>query len=254
MIAVDIGNTKTSLGLFQGQELIRSWRFRTEKKRLADEFFTQLRMYLAQVGVHLEDQDGVCISSVVPELTGEIRGYDLGAPLHFVSHQSPIDFHIKLPSPQSLGPDIICVSQACIELYDCPIVMIDAGTATTVMAINENKEFIGGAICPGLGISSQALFKAASALSAVTLTVPPKAIGQDTESAVQSGLCRGHAAMIEGLAQSFRTELGRQDAQVVMTGGAIRSLKDLMPSDYVYRPDLALQGLRSIFSKLYEQI
>ncbi|MEZ4705405.1 MAG: type III pantothenate kinase [Bdellovibrionota bacterium] len=252
MLAIDIGNTKTALGLFDHQRLVHSWKFRTEKKRLADEFFANVDQYLSKAQTSIADQDALCISSVVPELTGEIRNAPVQTPIHFVTHLSPIDFSITLPNPQTLGPDLISAAQAGLDLYSPPLILVDAGTATTITVVNQKREFIGGAICPGLGISSQALFNAASALSAVTLSIPPAVIGNQTETAVQSGLCRGHAAMIEGLVNQCKQELDDPSATVLITGGAMNTLRSILPSDYRYHPDLALYGISKIYQHLME--
>ena len=248
MIAIDIGNTKTLVGYVENKKIIKTWKMATHKNLLSDEYLVFINHFLSQVGTAFQKQD-VCIASVVPHITAQLQTIETSHPIHFVTHQSPLSYAIDLPHPETMGADLVAAAQGALQKFKSPLIIVDAGTATTITVIDDNNKFRGGAICPGMGISSQALFTHAAALSPIGLKLPTHAIGNKTIDAVQSGSCLGHAAMIEKMIEKFEMELGYQ-THVILTGGAIELLLQALPARYLYEPYLTLHGLISIFDNL----
>jgi type III pantothenate kinase len=252
LIAVDIGNTKTLLGFVRDGKIIKTWKMATHKNMLADEYIAHFNNFLSQVQTSWE-QNPVCIASVVPHITEQLRKHsEARNDIHFVYHESPVQFSIELPSPQTLGSDLIAAAQGALQKFSAPLIMVDAGTATTITVVNRKRQFVGGAICPGIGISSQALFTQASALSPIQLKLPKTSIGNKTNDALLSGVCLGHASMIEKMIERFEKELN-DTCTVILTGGAIETLLQAFPKRYVHAPTLTLEGLISIYQNVQKQ-
>jgi type III pantothenate kinase len=166
--------------------------------------------------------------------------------LEFVHAAAPLDFTIHIDTPAQLGADLIASAQAALLLSKPPLIVVDAGTATTVMMINADGQFIGGAIAPGMGISADALSQQASALTHVEWTLPSSVFGKNTVQAIQNGLLRGHAGCIEKLVTCMMQEKQTPHAQVWLTGGAMETLRPLLPKHYNYHPHLTLEGIMHI--------
>ena len=248
MIVVDIGNTKTLLGFVDQGKIQKTWKMTTHKNLMADEYIAHFNNFLSQIETTWE-KNPICVASVVPHITEQLKTTAKNrSDVHFVSSESPVDFTIELPNPRVLGADLIAAGQGAILKYKTPLIIVDAGTATTLMMINEKNQFIGGAICPGIGISSQALFSQAAALAPIQLTVPEEVIGNATNNAILSGVCFGHASMIEKMIERFEKHLGKT-CTVVTTGGAMELLAKILPEQYVYQPTVTLLGLISIYEK-----
>lgn len=237
LVAIDIGNSKTRIGLFQEGELVKSVEIPTDP--FQDTGFL-LQAYQQHLDENIHDIP-IFAASVVSEITEKIQD-----DVTLINDKSPLDFSIDRVDPQTLGPDIIAASQAVVKLYHVPAIIIDAGTATTITYINDKKIFLGGVICPGLGISAQALFNKASALDPVAFKAPPSVIANTTETAIQAGLMFGHTGMIESIASRIQKEEGLQSTSVICTGGAMQGLLDILPTSYMYDPELVLKGVASI--------
>jgi len=252
MIVVDIGNTKTMLGFVRNGRIEKTWKMATHKNMLADEYVSHFNNFLSQIKTSWEGNP-ICVASVVPHITEQLRVHSKDRDdIHIVNFESSIDFFIKLPTPQTLGSDLIAAGQGAIQKYQVPLIIVDAGTATTITVINRNNEFIGGAICPGMGISSHALFTQASALSAIQLKLPEDPIGDKTNDAILSGVCLGHASMIEKMIERFEKQIN-DTCTVLVTGGAIETLLHALPKHYKYEPTLTLEGLISIYNKVQKR-
>lgn len=246
LVVVDIGNTKTLLGFVRNGKIIKTWKMATHKNMLADEYVAHFNNFLSQIQTSWESQP-VCVASVVPHITEQLKKHSAGRKnIHFVYFESPVNFSIALPNPQTMGPDLIAAAQGAIQKHKAPLIIVDAGTATTITVINRKQEFIGGAICPGVGISSQALFNQASALSSIQLELPSNFIGNKTNDAILSGVCFGHAAMIEKMVEKFEAEL-QDTCTVLVTGGAMETLASALPKRFVHDPNITLEGLISIY-------
>lgn len=252
MIAIDIGNSKTHVGFVTAGKVTRTWKLATNKSLLADEYIAQWNLFLSTIDRRFEDLP-CCIASVVPHVTEQIRlKIKDRTDVHLVHWQSPVEFEIQLPRPQTLGADLIAAAQGALLKFSPPLIIIDAGTATTVTVINRKRQFIGGSISPGLGISAQALFQSAAALSPVELQLPEKAIGDHTQQAVLSGVCLGHALMVEKMVERFESELGER-CTVVATGGAIERIASALPERFIIEPHLTLEGLVHIHTLVSRQ-
>lgn len=249
LLAIDIGNTNLTLGLYDGETLKAHWRLATQHERMPDEFGLQFFGLLNHAGRHPTDLSGVCMASVVPPLTGRVveacRNYLLQEPL-VIDTGVKTGVRIRYEDPRAVGADRIVDAAAVQHLYGGPACVVDFGTATTFDAISAEGDYLGGAIAPGIGIAADALFVRTAKLPRVDLQRPPTAIGRNTVHAMQSGLLFGYVSLVEGMVARFRKELGPQ-MKVIATGG----LTDLIvrETDVIQfnAPWLTLEGLRLIW-------
>lgn len=250
MIAIDVGNTKTCAGYFEGDALADSMKISTVRHRLRDDYLLLLRQMFPRT-LHQSARSPLIVSSVVPSATRELQKLSDVFEVHIISHSTPRSFEVAIETPHTIGPDRIADSEAAIHEYGVPVIIVDAGTATTITAIDSNRRFIGGVICPGLGISSEALFKSAAALSQIKIETPPRITGNSTEKALQSGICYGHSLMIQGLVNGIKSEHPSEGAwKTVVTGGTADLLSSSLPEDYVRDPSLTLKGLRRLAGRI----
>ena len=251
LLAVDIGNTHTVIGVFDGPELRANWRVATRRDATADEIGVQLRGLFAQAGLGPQLVDAAIVSSVVPDLNGpyaEVGGrYLQTAPL-FVGPGVKTGMPILYDNPHEVGADRIVNALAAKEIHGAPVIVLDFGTATTFDVVGPGGEYLGGVIAPGLGSSAEALFAKAARLHRVDLRRPPRVIGRNTEQSLQAGLFHGYVALIEGLVVRIRAELG-SEAPVVATGGLAGVFADEMPFLHASDPGLTLEGLRRIWDR-----
>ena len=267
LLTIDAGNTNVVVGIFVGDKIKASWRIRTERRRMADEWGITLLALLHHEGIEPDDIKAAVISSVVPPLTFELRQtverYFKRPPL-VVEPGIKTGIPIRYENPREVGADRIVNAVAAFHYYGGPAIIIDFGTATTFDALSYNGEYLGGAIAPGVGIAAEALFSLASRLFRVELQPPTRAIGRNTASSMQSGIMFGYMGLVEGLVRRFNEELlevtpltaklielppptGGQRVQVIATGG----LAEIIANDNrhiidIVDQDLTLQGLRLI--------
>jgi type III pantothenate kinase len=246
LLAVDVGNTQTALGLYRGDELTDHWRLATERSTTADELGVLLGGLL-----DFDAVDGICLASTVPVL---VREWELlaekwaSAPLLVVGPGVKTGIPIRYDDPREVGPDRIVNSVAAFELYGGPIVAVDFGTATTFDCVSEAGEYLGGAIFPGIGIAMEALFSRASMLHGVELARPKSAIGRTTTGSLQSGLVYGYAGLVDAMVTRIRAELGGR-ARCIATGGLAQLIASETESIERVEPFLTLEGLRILFEK-----
>jgi len=252
LLAVDVGNTQTVLGLFQGEELSWHWRIATQAERSADELALMFGGFLEQQGLSFSRQiTGVCIASVVPDQTRALREM-----VHQYFHFEPVILEpgvrtgipILTDNPKEVGADRIANALAAVEEFGGPAVVVDFGTATTYDAISEGGEYLGGAIAPGVQVSAAALFSATSRLQRVELDEPRSIIGKNTVESIQSGVLFGTAAEVDGMVERMQKELGG-DATVIATGGLAEIIAPHCHTIDHLDPWLTLKGLRLIFEK-----
>ena len=251
LLAVDIGNTETVIGLFDGDALAGDWRIATRKDTTSDELGILFRALFEQAGFDPGKVDGMIVSSVVPDLQSTLthigRRYFNCEPI-FVGPGVKTGMPILYDNPHEVGADRIVNAIAAMERYGRPVIALDFGTATTFDVVSAQGEYLGGVIATGIGVSAEALFGRASRLHPVELRLPPQVIGRNVEQSVQSGLFLGYVAMVEGLVRRIRDELGAE-APVVATGGLAsvfeKELKMLTGVDL----DLTLEGLRLVWEK-----
>ncbi len=249
LLTLDIGNTNVTIGVFDGQDLRATWRIATDKERLADEYAVMLLGLFGTTDIALADIDAAVMASVVPDLAPVFEQlchrYFKVEPL-VVGTGTRTGVRILYDNPREVGADRIVDVVAALQLYGPPpLIIVDFGTATVFDAVSAEGDYLGGAIAPGIGISSEALFERAAKLYRVELERPKTAIGKNTVGAIQSGTLFGYVGLIEGMVTRFKKELGGE-ARVIATGGwAALLAKETQVFDAVDL-NLTLTGLRLI--------
>jgi type III pantothenate kinase len=250
LLAVDIGNTNITLGVFAGDGLRATWRIATVHDRMPDEYGILLLQLFGHRSVKPVDITGVAIASVVPTLTNVFRqlsrDYLASDPL-VVDAGVKTGVRIRYETPKEVGADRVVDCAAVQAKYGGPACVVDFGTATTFDAISREGDYLGGAIAPGIGIAAEALFAHASKLYRVEIAPPPRAIGTNTALAMQSGIFLGYVALVEGLVERFRRELG-DDMKVIATGGLADAVARETPAIRYVDPWLTLEGLRIVYA------
>jgi type III pantothenate kinase len=247
-LAIDVGNTHTVLGLYDGDRLRRHWRLMTDIGRTADEYGFFVRGLL---GDYARQVSGIAVASVVPAMTALIdelcRGYLETTPL-FVGPGVKTGMPILYDNPREVGADRIVNAIAAYERTHSTTVVVDFGTATTFDYVSERGEYVGGVIAPGLGIASEALFERAAKLYRVELAKPKQVVGRNTVNAIQSGLIYGYVSLVDGLVTRIQKENGVR-ARVIATGGFASLLAT--ESETIEEVDefLTLDGLRLIYER-----
>src|SRR5262245_61636890 len=216
LLAVDVGNTQTALGLYRDGELADHWRLATERSSTADELGVLLSGLL-----DFESVDGICLASTVPVLVREweeLARKWAHAPLLTVGPGVKTGIAIRYDDPREVGPDRIVNSVAAKERYGAPCIVVDFGTSTNFDVVSPEGEYVGGVLAPGVEISMEALFRRAARLIKVDFAEPPTVIGKPTPTEPEAGLVYGFAGQVDGIVAAIREELG-VEAQVVATGG-----------------------------------
>jgi len=260
LLAVDVGNTETVVGLFDDApsgkdpsagEVVDHWRLSTEAARTSDELALLVGQLLALRGLRLDtDVTGVAVSSGVPRVTAALRemaAKHLGLDPVVIGPGTRTGVPIRYENPREVGADRIANAVGALERFDPPLVIVDFGTATTLDAISPAGEYLGGAIVPGVDIALDALYSAAALLRRIELVEPRRVIGTSTEAAIQSGTLYGTAAMVDGMVARMEVELGR--STVVATGGLSPLLAPLTRRVQHLEPWLTLHGLRVVYEK-----
>jgi type III pantothenate kinase len=251
ILAVDVGNTQTVLGLFEGEQLDGHWRVATDATLTADELRVKIGGLLALDGLEWSDIERIVLSSVVPTLTGhyeEMAMRSTGTTAMVVGPGLKTGMPILYDNPHEVGADRIVNGVAAFEAYGGPVIVIDFGTATTLDVVDAAGAYLGGAIAPGVETSAEALFSRAARLAKVDLEAPTKVIGTNTRASVQAGLMLGEAAMVDGLVRRAWAELGGVCA-VVATGGLAERMSPLCDTIEHVAPDLTLRGLIIIYGR-----
>ena len=249
LLTIDIGNTNITLGVFDGDMLVHSWRLSTEITRTEDELGIFIKNLLREACIQDKVKNAV-ISSVVVQLTDvaekAVEKY-LGLKALVISHKIKTNVVLKTDNPSQIGADRIANACAAASLYQAPIIVIDFGTATSFDIVNSNNEFIGGIITAGMKIQAEALSSHTSKLPKLNIEAPKNVIGKNTIAAMLSGIVRGHAAMIDGLISECEKELGAK-AVIIATGGYSSVISDYLTRKFDYiNPDLTLLGLKLLF-------
>jgi type III pantothenate kinase len=251
LLTIDAGNTNTVLGVHEGDELRAHWRLTTRREQTADEYGILVRNLFAASGIDPARIGGVALASVVPPLTSVLvalsRQY-LGQDPLVVEPGVKTGMPILYEPPGDVGADRIVNGVAALAAYGGPVIIVDFGTATTFDVVTRKGEYVGGVICPGVGISADALFQRAARLPRVDVRNPGKVIGRSTVHSIQAGMYFGYASMVEGIIARIRAEL-QEPARVVATGGLAESLAPDVPSIEAVDPVLTLTGLRLIWAR-----
>jgi type III pantothenate kinase len=249
LLAVDIGNTNITYGVFQGDELRGTWRVATDVSRMPDEYAATLLNLLRHQGLKTTDIKEVALCCVTPPLLAIFEEL-----LERYFHVSPLvvgpgvktGVHIRMDNPREVGTDRIVNAAAAHYLYTGAVIIVDIGTATTFDTVSKEGDYLGGAIAPGIATAAEALFTKASALPRVELTHPEHAIGTNTITAMKSGIIFGYVGLVEGIVNRIRRELGEK-ATIVATGGYAELIARETPIIDKVNSDLTLVGLRLIY-------
>jgi type III pantothenate kinase len=251
LLAIDVGNTQTAVGLFSGRDLAANWRFATDVHKTGDEIAALLDSLLRLDGFSRESVSGLAVASVVPRLSGE---YSSMAATKFALEALVVGPGVKtgMPiltsDPRQVGPDLIVDAVAAYDLYGGPCIAVDFGTATTFSAVSVAGEYLGHAIAPGIEISLDALATRAARLLKIELADPGSVIGKNTVHAMQAGAVYGFAGQVDGIVTRMRRELGGS-AVSVATGGLAFLIFDHAATLDKLDPLLTLKGLETIFRR-----
>lgn len=252
LLVIDAGNTNTSLGVFDGAELLAHWRLTTARSRTVDEYGVHARNLFELAGLDFKTIDAIAIASVVPPLNFTLKTmaetYFHVTPL-FVDHMTDTGLEILYEPASDVGADRIVDAVAAIKKYGAPCIVVDFGTATTFNAIDAGGRYIGGVITPGIMISSDALFERTSKLPRVDIRRPQKVIGSATISAMQSGLYHGFVGLVDGVLRKMTEEMGNKP-RVIATGGLASLIAT--GSEFIELVDdtLTLEGLRFVYKRI----
>ncbi len=270
LLTIDIGNTAVTIGVFRDggvtdwsdaggsgnganpvDRLVTTLRVATDSRRLADEYGILLKNLLEFRGITTTDITAACICSVVPPLTGMFedlcRRFFGVTPLQ-VTSQIDLGMPVRYDNPRDVGADRIVDAVAAVELYGAPMIVVDLGTATVFDAVSRDREYLGGAIAPGINLSADALYYNTSQLRRVELVAPTEAVGRNTTTSLQSGIVLGYAGLVTAMVGRFKAEIG-EDARVVGTGGLVTVISDHVPVFDDINQELTLVGLDIIFRK-----
>lgn len=251
LLTIDVGNTNTCLGLHEGERLAADWRLTTRREQTADEYGILVRNLFDARHLEPKQVEGVALASVVPPLTPVLvelsRGY-LGRDPLVVEPGVDTGMPVLYEPPGDVGADRIVNGVAAFAAFGGPVIVVDFGTATTFDVVTRQGEYAGGVICPGIGISADALFQRAARLPRVDVRPPARVIGRSTVTSIQSGLFFGYAAMVQGIIERIRAELG-EAARVVATGGLAGTLAREVPAIEAVDGALTLTGLRLIWER-----
>lgn len=252
MLAVDIGNTNIVLGVYRKRELLHHFRLSTARQSTADEYGVLIHNLFHMSNISFKDVEGVIISSVVPPLVQvivEMCVKYIGKDPLLVGPGIKTGLNLRYENPREVGADRIVNAVAAIEQYKCPLVVVDFGTATTFDCIDAGANYLGGAIVPGLGISTEALYQRASKLPRIELEKPKKVIGRNTVHAMQAGIIFGYAGQVEGIVRRIKQEMNAPVLKVIATGGLASLIAGETDCIDEVNPMLTLEGLRIIYDR-----
>ncbi len=251
IFVMDVGNTNIVLGLYEGKELVKHWRISTNRSSTVDEYGMMVYNLFQHASISMSEIEGTIISSVVPPLTPTLERaclkYFDKTPL-VVGPGLKTGLNIKYENPREVGADRIVNAVAALELYGPPLIIVDFGTATTFCYLDENGHYLGGAIAPGIGISTEALYQRAAKLPRIELVKPKQPIGRNTVTSMQAGIIYGYAGQVDGIVTRIMEEFGTTP-QVIATGGLAELISDESRTIQIVNPYLTLQGLQLLYER-----
>jgi type III pantothenate kinase len=254
IFVLDVGNTNTVLGVYEKDDLKYHWRIETSRNKTEDEYGMLVKSLFEHVGITFQDIHGIIISSVVPPIM-----FSLERMCKKYFHVNPLvvgpgiktGLNIKYDNPREVGADRIVNAVAGIHEYGSPLIIVDFGTATTYCYINEKEEYMGGAIAPGISISTEALYSRASKLPRIEIAAPEHIIGKNTVAAMQSGILYGYVGQVDGIVSRMKA-YSKIEPKVIATGGLASLIANESESIDIVDPFLTLKGLRLIYKRNME--
>ena len=253
LLVVDVGNTETVLGLYDGENLRDHWRLSSQPNRTSDESCILLKTWCENSGFSLSRIEGVVISSVVPSLTAvfeDVSRRHLGLEPLVITAETETGLKILYDTPRTVGADRICNAVAGYARYGGPLIVVDFGTATTFDVVSEKGEYLGGVIALGIRGVSQELHRLAAKLPKVDLAFSPTVVGKTTEASIQSGIMWGTVALVDGVVNRIIEEMEWQTVRVVATGGMASMIAEKSQQIQLVEPFLTLEGMRLIFQRV----
>ncbi|MBO5259357.1 MAG: type III pantothenate kinase [Agathobacter sp.] len=257
ILAIDVGNTNITCGVFEKDEIVASFRITTKMPRTSDEYAMNLKTLLETNHINAGDIKDAIICSVVPNVMHSLEGA-----LIKYFHITPIiveagirtGIRIVTPNPQQIGADRIVDAVAAYELYGGPVLVIDYGTATTYDLVDESGSFLGGITAPGIRISAKALWEDAAKLPEIEIKKPEMILGKDTITSMQSGLVYGQIGQLEYIIKKVKEEMNLENMKVVVTGGLGRIISNETDMIDAYDPTLTLKGINLVYKKQNRKI
>ena len=249
ILAIDIGNSNIVIGGLEGDKICFEARLRTEATKTSDQYCVDLKILLDVNGVKVEQLEGAIIASVVPQVLNSMQTAVkklTGKGALVVGPGLKTGLNILLENPSQTGADLVVGCVAALREHKPPMIVVDMGTATTMVALDKNGALIGGCICPGVKISMDALTERTALLPGLQLDQPKKAIGRNTIDCMRSGIMMGTACMLDGMVQRMEEELGEK-ATVVVTGGIAKFVVPMCRTPMIYDKDLLLKGLMVLY-------
>lgn len=254
ILVIDVGNTNIVLGIYNNQQLLHHWRISTNRSGTVDEYGITIHSLFQYAGLSLDQIEGVAISSVVPPLNGLLEQlcerYMKKTPV-VVGPGVKTGLNIRYENPREVGADRIVNSVAAIEKYGSPLIVVDFGTATTFDYIDEGGNYLGGAIVPGIGISTEALYQRAAKLPRIELTKPKSVVGRNSVTSMQAGIIYGYVGQVDGIVNRIKKEFN-ENSRVIATGGLADMIFAESETIEVVDPMLTLEGLRLIYERNQE--
>lgn len=249
ILVIDVGNTNTVLGIYEGDELLKDWRISTDKNKTSDEYGMLIDRLFSYNGYKLTEVESVIIASVVPPLMYSLQAMSIkycNKEALVIGPGIKTGMNIVYDNPREVGADRIVNAVSAYKKYGGPVIIVDFGTATTFCAVSSNGDYLGGVISPGIKISSEALFLRAAKLPKVELAKPEKVICRNTVSSMQSGIIYGYVGLVDYLVERMKKELNLENAKVIATGGLSSLIAE--ESKNIDKVDklLTLEGLRII--------
>ncbi|WP_044915622.1 type III pantothenate kinase [Butyrivibrio sp. WCE2006] len=252
LLAVDVGNTNIVFGVLKGKNIVGSFRMMSQTAHTSDEYGNNIIAMLRNNGIDKDEINGIIISSVVPNvmyaLVNSMIKY-LGKKPYIVGPGIKTGIRILTKNPNEVGPDLVVGAVAAHEIYGGPAIVIDFGTATTYVLINENGDFVAGVVSPGIRISAKALWEDTAKLPEIEIRKPESILAQETISSMQAGLVYGQIGQTKYIINEMKRESGFKDVKVIATGGLGRLISDECDEIDIYDNNLLIQGLRIIYDK-----
>ncbi|HOM01873.1 MAG TPA: type III pantothenate kinase [Acetivibrio sp.] len=252
ILVIDVGNTNTVFGVYDGKKLLNHWRMETSKGKTSDEYGMFIISLLNYEKIAIDRIEAVVVASVVPpimySIEHAIRKYFKLEPM-IVGPGIKTGINIKYENPREVGADRIINAVAACEIYGGPLIIVDFGTATTFCAVSSKGEYLGGVICPGIKISAEALFQKTAKLPKIDLVKPDTVIGRNTVSSMQSGIIYGYVGKVDYIVRRMKKEMKEDNIKVIATGGLARLIASESETIDEINGLLTLEGLRIIYER-----